>query len=51
MSYIFIVITGPGKSPNEWADQEEQENSEMPQGEHDELNNYDTGAGFFQVLR
>lgn len=40
--HVKVKLHGPGKSPNEWADQEEQENSEMPQGEHDELNNYDT---------
>ena len=42
---------GPGKSPSQWAHQEHEENDQMNgHGGEDELNNYDTGAGFFQVI-
>ena len=51
-------FSGPGKSPEQWHHQEQHEmgggggGHHMGGGEDDEqLNNYDTGAGFFQVCR
>ena len=55
MLLLLDYFSGPGKSPEQWHHQEAHEmgghmGGGGGGGEDDEqLNNYDTGAGFFQV--
>ena len=49
-----MSTTGPGKSPEQWRHQESHEMGHMGGGggggeDDEQINNSDTGAGFFQV--